>query len=88
MVDRVRLDRRTVDYHAMRALQPQNDINYDVLDRIAAGWRLRGTYYTPGGMVRGPRGEGNHIVTRLDGYTPCQSVVQPDGRYAYGPNQD
>ena len=31
---------------------------------------------------------GDYVVTRPEGYVPYQSVVQPDGRYAYNPNQD
>jgi hypothetical protein len=80
-----RIDRRTAEYHNLRALQV--DTNDDVPDRIVAGWRIGGSYYTPEGFLRGTRGSAEYIVTRPEGYTPYQSVVQPDGRYAYDPNQ-
>jgi hypothetical protein len=54
---------------------------------MVEGWRLGGKYYRSDGTRR-VRGSGDFVVTRPRGYVPYQSVVQPDGRYAYDPNQD
>lgn len=80
-----RLDRRTVEYNALRALQ--TDGEDDVPDRIGAGWRIGANHYTPGGLSRRNPQSGGYIATRPEGYTPYQSVEQPDGRYAYDPNR-
>lgn len=58
--------------------------NYDVPDKIRDGWRMPSAYYSAEGMSR--THPGDYIVTRPEGYVPYQSVVQPDGRYAYNPD--
>lgn len=63
------------------------DPNYDV-PRYRDGWRLPQGYFSPDGMARNPAYGSGYVVTRPAGYAPYQSVVQPDGRYAYNPSQD
>ena len=44
--------------------------------------------YQSDGIRRGGLSPDDYVVTRPGGYVPYQSVIQPDGRYAYDPNQD
>ena len=56
---------------------------------MPAGWRLGNRSYSQQGSGVMPRGGvADYVVTRPEGYVPYQSVVQPDGRYAYNANQD
>ena len=60
---------------------------YDIPTNMPAGWRSNGSYYTPEGLWNHRSRQGDYIVTRPEGYVPYQSVVQPDGRHAYDPNE-
>jgi hypothetical protein len=83
------VSRRYVQYHALRARQ--NDSADDVPSRMLDGWRIGDRHYKSDGTRRTRHGfdaAADFVVTRPDGYVPYQSVVQPDGRYAYDPHQE
>jgi hypothetical protein len=86
------LDPATGEYVYLEPWELQHIIpNYDVPTDIPAGWRHGNegrNYYAPDGMASYESRTGQHLVTRPEGYVPYQSVVQPDGRFAYNPNQD
>lgn len=91
MVDRVPYQgahRRNVEYHAWRATM--NDGAEDIPSRVLDGWKIGTRHYASDTTRRTKDGfpaPNDYLVTRPDGYVPYQSVVQPDGRYAYDPNR-
>jgi hypothetical protein len=85
-----RIDPATGRYYSLPPWELQYLIpNYDVRTNIRNGWRVDpgNIYYSSDGMARHRYRENDYIVTRPEGYVPYQSVVQPDGRYAYNPDQ-
>jgi hypothetical protein len=64
--------------------------NYDIPGEIDAGWRCGyqgNNHYDSNGLSNYQNRTRDHVVTRPEGYVPYQSVVQPDGRYAYNPHR-
>ena len=85
------VSRRYVAYHALRARQNDGADDVPSRTRMLDGWRIGDRHYKSDGTRRTRQGfdaPADFVVTRPDGYVPYQSVVQPDGRYAYDPNQD
>jgi hypothetical protein len=86
-----RFDPATGQYVYLQPWELQHIIpDYDIPESIAAGWRKGNegrSYFGPDGMSRYQNRGREYIVTRPEGYVPYQSVVQPNGRYAYNPNQ-